>query len=251
MEVCRAGATAEWKEDGSPVTVADQRAEAIILEGLCKLAPGVPVVAEESVAAGRIPEIGAEFFLVDPLDGTKEFLRGADSRGEFTVNIALVRDRAPIAGVVLAPALSRLWVAGTERAWATNTVERGDGMEPLQPIHVRPAPDGGVRAIASRSNRNAETEAYLELYDVAEFREAGSSLKFCLLAEGKADLYPRLAPTMEWDTAAGDAILRAAGGRTVTLDGAPLAYGKRGRTGAADFANPGFVALGGVAFRRA
>ncbi len=249
LEVYRAGAAAQWKQDGSPVTAADRRAEAIILEGLAALAPGTPVVAEEEVGAGRVPAtIGAELFLVDPLDGTREFLRGADSGGEFTVNIGLVRDGAPIAGVVLAPGLGKLWLAGAGRAWSAEVDDAGAG--PLRPIAVREPPAEGIVAIASRSHRSPETDAYLALYDVADFRAAGSSLKFCLIAEGEADLYPRLGRTMEWDTAAGHAVLRAAGGRTVTLDGAPLVYGKRDQADDEDFANPRFVALGRVGLRR-
>ncbi len=249
VDVRRGGAVAEAKADGSPVTIADRRAEAIILAGLAKIAPGVAVIAEEESAAGRQPEIGAEFFLVDPLDGTKEFLRTTDNRGEFTVNIGLIRDGAPIAGVVYAPALGKLWLARPGEAWAADVDAKGI-LGRLEPIRVRTVPKAGVTAIASRSHRTPETDAYLKLYDVADLRSAGSSLKFCLLADGEADLYPRMGRTMEWDTAAGDAVLRAAGGLTVTLDGAPLRYGKRRIPGEADFANPNFVALGDVAFRR-
>lgn len=252
LEVQGGDPGAERKRDGSPVTIADRRAEAIILEGLAALAPGTPVVAEEEAAAGRIPDIGdpaeAEFFLVDPLDGTKEFLRGTDSRGEFTVNIALVRERAPIAGAVHAPALGKLWVAGPRHSWAADVDAQGRAGA-YRPNRVRPVPQVGATALVSRSHKTPETDAYLALLAPAEVRAIGSSLKFCVLAEGGADLYPRLGPTMEWDTAAGDAVLRAAGGRTVTLDGAPFGYAKRGRPGAADFTNPGFVALGQAEFR--
>lgn len=244
LDVRAAGAEAEWKADGSPVTEADARAEAIILAGLERAAPGVPVVAEESVAAGRVPAAARQFFLVDPLDGTKEFLRaGDDNRGEFTVNIALVRDGAPIAGVVHAPAIDRLWAAGPGGAWAADVDADGRLGAPA-PIAVRPRATDRCVAVASRSHRTPETDAYLALYPVTDFRSAGSSLKFCLVAEGAADLYPRLGRTMEWDTAAGDAVLRAAGGLTTTLDGAPLVYGKRDQADDADFANPHFVARG-------
>jgi 3'(2'),5'-bisphosphate nucleotidase len=227
------------------VTLADRRAEAVILEGLAALAPGTPVVAEEEAAEGRIPDIGgadAEFFLVDPLDGTKEFLRSGGS-GEYTVNIGLVRAGVPIVGAVHAPALGKLWVAGPRHSWSADVDARGEPGE-FRPNRVRAAPPSGIVAVVSRSHGTPETDAYLARYAPAEVRVAGSSLKFCALAEGGADLYPRLGPTMEWDTAAGDAVLRAAGGRTVTLDGAPLVYGKRGRAGAVDFVNSSFVALG-------
>jgi 3'(2'),5'-bisphosphate nucleotidase len=240
---------AERKDDGSPVTLADRRAEAVILKGLAALAPGTPAVAEEETAAGRVPETGGaaggEFFLVDPLDGTKEFLRGAQSRGEFTVNIALVRDGVPVVGAVHAPALGKLWVAGPRHSWAADI--GADGKPgPYRPNRVRAVLAKGITALVSRSHRAPETDDYLQRYAPAEVRASGSSLKFCVIAEGGADLYPRLGPTMEWDTAAGDAVLRAAGGRTLTLDGAPLAYGKRARAGQSDFANPSFVALGRV-----
>lgn len=247
LAVYDAGPDAERKADGSPVTEADRRAEAVILKGLSEIAPHTPVVAEEQVAMGRTPAIGDEFFLVDPLDGTREFLRGADSQGEFTVNIGLVRGGEPIAGVVFAPLLEQLWAARPGVAWTAET-RRDSGAGPAQPIRVRTVPKDGIVAIASRSHRSPETDAYLSAYGVAKLKPAGSSLKFCLIASGEADLYPRFGRTMEWDTAAGDAILRAAGGRTVTLDGAPLAYGKREQAGEADFANPHFVALGSATF---
>ena len=246
MAVHASAVDVEWKGDGSPVTEADQKAEAIILAALKEIAPRTPVVAEEEVAAGRTPVIGAEFVLVDPLDGTKEFLRGDDSRGEFTVNIGLVRDGEPVAGVVFAPALGRLWAARPGAAWTIDVVD-GVSTGPGRPIATRTPPDAGLTAVASRSHRTPETDAFLEAYPVTDFRSAGSSLKFCLVAEGEADLYPRLGRTMEWDTAAGDAVLRAAGGRTVTLDGAPLAYGKREQPDDSDFANPHFAALGQLA----
>jgi 3'(2'),5'-bisphosphate nucleotidase len=247
LEVYRGGFTAEQKADGSPVTEADRRAEAIILKGLARIAPGVPVVAEEEASAGRAPAVGADFFLVDPLDGTKEFLRGPESQGEFTVNIALVRQGAPIAGVVYAPARGRLWLGGPDGAAAADVA--GDGrLGPLASIRVRRAPEAGITAVASRSHRDPETDDYLALYPIADLRPAGSSLKFCVVAEGGADLYPRLGPTMEWDTAAGDAVLRAAGGRTVTLEGAPLRYGDVNDM-PRPFENPSFVALGDLEFR--
>ena len=218
------------KEDASPVTEADTRAEHVILEGLARCAPGIPVVAEESVAAGHVPEVGDRpFFLVDPLDGTREFI---GRNGEFTVNIALVEDGTPTAGVVHLPALGETyWTAGDGTAWRV----RGDGAP--ERIACR-RPGRGLVAIASRSHRSAETDAFLRRFGVAETVSAGSSLKFCRVAEGAADLYPRLGRTMEWDIAAGHAIVAAAGGSVETLDGRGVAYGKPG------FENPHFVVRG-------
>lgn len=228
------------KGDASPVTEADQRAEAIILEGLKRLAPDIPVVAEEEAAAGRIPATARRFFLVDPLDGTKEFV---SRNGEFTVNIALIEDGEPIQGAVYAPALGKLYRgARGEGACVADVVEGIIGA--ARPLGVRLLPESGVTAVGSRSHGGDETQNYLRAFTVEKFVAAGSSLKFCLVAEGAADIYPRMGRTMEWDTAAGDAILRAAGGRVETLDGQALAYGKRGVPGEADFANPHFVAFG-------
>ena len=218
------------KSDATPVTDADECAEAIILAGLAELAPRCPVVAEEQVSAGRVPEVGGRpFFLVDPLDGTREFV---NRNGEFTVNIALVADGLPRLGVVHLPVLGETyWCDEKARAWR----RRGRG-EPER-IHCRTAP-GALVVIASRSHRNAQTRAFLENYRVGEIISAGSSLKLCRIAEGAADMYPRLGRTMEWDIAAGHAVLSAAGGSVRTLDGEPLRYGKPG------FDNPHFVARG-------
>ncbi len=227
------------KEDASPVTEADHAAEAVILEQLARCAPTTPVVAEEEVAAGRTPKTGAEFFLVDPLDGTKEFIAG---RGEFTVNIALVRQGIPVLGVVYAPAQGRLFAAeSASGAFRSEHDPRAERAGPREPIHVRPAPKEGITAVASRSHRTPETDAYLARYAVADRVSVGSSLKFCLVAEGRADLYPRLGPTMEWDTAAGHAVLLGAGGRVIAPDGEPLRYGKP------QYRNPWFVASGSLA----
>ena len=223
------------KGDASPVTEADQRAETVILEKLKKLAPGIPVIAEEEAAAGKIPEIGNRFFLVDPLDGTKEFV---SKNGEFTVNIALIENGEPIRGAVYAPALGKLfWGARGEGAYVAEVKDGVIG--PSKPIRVRVKPDA-LTAVGSRSHGGDETQAYLKAFMVEEFVAAGSSLKFCLIAEGTADIYPRMGRTMEWDTAAGDAVLRAAGGRVETLDGKLLTYG-RVQDG---YANPYFVAFG-------
>ena len=220
----------ERKGDASPVTQADQQAETLILAGLARLAPEIPVVAEEAAAAGHVPEVGARFWLVDPLDGTKEFI---SRNGEFTVNIALVEDGAPVLGLVLAPALGRLF--GGARglgAWV-------DDAQGRRPIATRSPPPSGLTVVASRSHGDeGALDAFLAGRSVAARTNAGSSLKLCLVAAGEADVYPRLGRTMEWDIAAGDAVLRAAGGRTQTLDGAPLRYGKPG------FDNPHFAAWG-------
>jgi 3'(2'), 5'-bisphosphate nucleotidase len=226
------------KADQSPVTRADQAAEAVILEALDRLAPGVPVVAEEEAAAGRIPQVGMRFFLVDPLDGTKEFIR----RGtDFTVNIGLIEEGAPTLGVVFAPARDALYVGDVALGEAWRETRRpGDAASGARiALKVRP-PGEPLIAVASKSHDTPETEAYLRARGVAERVSIGSSLKFCLLAAGEADLYPRPAPTCEWDTAAGHAVLLAAGGVVYDLSGAPLPYGKP------NFFNPGFLALGGV-----
>jgi 3'(2'), 5'-bisphosphate nucleotidase len=218
------------KADGSPVTEADRRAEDVIVRGLRALTPDVPVVAEEAAARGEIPAIGSRFWLVDPLDGTREF---AARNGEFTVNIALVEAGVPVLGVVLAPVLGRLFAGGRGLgAWLEDANGRR-GME------VRSPPADGIVAALSRSHRDGgPTEAYLAHYPVRTRIAAGSSLKFGLIAAGEADLYPRLGRTMEWDTAAGHAVLAAAGGSVTDLQGRPLRYGKPG------FENPHFVARG-------
>jgi 3'(2'),5'-bisphosphate nucleotidase len=201
--------------------------------------PGVPVIAEEAVAAGAVPEIGKRFFLVDPLDGTKEFI---SRNGEFTVNIGEIVDGRPVRGCVFAPAKGRLFLGdGAEGAFELAT-ENGIAPDFAQarPISARAAPADGFVAVASRSHRDATTDEYLAHFPVREFVSAGSSLKFCLVATGEADLYPRLGRTMEWDTAAGHAVLAAAGGSVLTLDGRPFVYGKVEEK----FANPFFVARG-------
>jgi 3'(2'), 5'-bisphosphate nucleotidase len=229
------------KGDGSPVTLADTAAEAVILEGLRRIAPGVPVVAEEEVAAGRVPTVGDRFFLVDPLDGTKEFI---SRNGEFTVNIALVEGGVPVLGVVYAPALGELWLGAVGTGARAAKVAEG-GACAWTDICVRPIPGDGLDVVASRSHLTEDTRQFIERFSVRDMVSAGSSLKFCRVATGAADLYPRLARTMEWDTAAGDAVLRAAGGMVTTVDGAPLRYGKRNQADDTDFANPWFVAAGG------
>lgn len=220
------------KADHSPVTDADHAAEAIILAGLRQLTPDTPIVAEEEMAAGRVPKIdGGPFWLVDPLDGTKEFIK---RNGEFTVNVALIEDRKPILGIVLAPATDTLW-RGAKGLGADKSDQGGA----FTPIGTRDAPASGLVACASRSHA---IYSDLDIWfrnsglNVVDRIQAGSSLKFCLIAEGKADIYPRFGPTNEWDTAAGQGVLEAAGGEVVTTDGRPLLYGKPG------FGNPHFIA---------
>lgn len=241
LEIYGSDAMATTKGDGSPVTAADTAAEAVILARLAEVAPGVAIVAEEEAAAGRVPAAADRLFLVDPLDGTKEFL---SRNGEFTVNIALVEHGVPVAGVVYAPALGLIWAGATGAgARAAEVVDGKVGA--WRPIAVRPIPEEGIDVVASRSHLTAETKEFIDRFQVRDMVSAGSSLKFCRVATGEADLYPRLARTMEWDTAAGDAVLRAAGGSVSTVDGAPLRYGKRNQADDVDFANPWFVAAGG------
>lgn len=232
-----AGCAAETKADASPVTIADREAEAVILAGLARVAPGVPIVAEEEAAAGRMPDVDGAFFLVDPLDGTKEFIKRGD---DFTVNIALVEGGAPTMGVVYAPARDTLyWGEVGVGAW-TATRAPGGTRGPARAIAVR-ACTGAACAVASKSHAMPGLDDWLAAGGITDRVSVGSSLKFVLVASGEADVYPRTGPTMEWDTAAGDAVLRAAGGRTLDPDGAPFRYGKPG------FRNTGFVATGGYA----
>ncbi|HEX2590482.1 MAG TPA: 3'(2'),5'-bisphosphate nucleotidase CysQ [Rhizomicrobium sp.] len=229
------------KDDSSPVTLADEEAEKFILGRLKHLAPEIPIIAEEEAAAGRLSKIGNHFFLVDPLDGTKEFI---NKNGEFTVNIAEILDGKPVRGVVYAPAIDRLFFG--EALSGAFEIEAKPGGAPdfgeANRIQVRPTPAGGLTAVASRSHRDAATDEYLAAYKVKDFISAGSSLKFCLVAAGEADIYPRTGRTMEWDTGAGHAVLAAAGGTVTQLDGKPFIYGKADEK----FANPFFVAKGSV-----
>ena len=230
LKLVEAGFEIETKHDESPVTVCDRAAEHIILEFIRQAAPGVPVIAEEEVAAGRIPEHGDTYFLVDPLDGTKEFVRGGY---DYTVNIGLIVGGQPKLGVVYQPAVDKLWAGLVgEGAFVEENGER-------RCINCRPL--GETRAaVASKSHLTQSTVDYLaQVMGLCEHVSVGSSLKFCIVAEGEADIYPRLSPTSEWDTAAGHAVLLAAGGRVDGPDGTPLAYGKSA------FLNPGFCATAG------
>ena len=231
------GCAVEEKADGSPVTIADQRAEEIILHRLHAAFPNLHILAEEEAAAGRIPELGARFFCVDPLDGTKGFVHRT---GEFTVNIALVEDGAPVAGVVYAPDSKRLYYGARGEA----AFRSRDG-SPAERIAVRVRPASGLTGVGSRNHAARDAEARNAALGITDYVPSGSSLKFCLVAEGTADVYPRYGTTCEWDTAAGQAVLEAAGGRVMALDEAgreagPLTYGKREQR----FENPHFIAWG-------
>ena len=230
LKVARHGFEVESKQDSSPVTEADRAAELIILGALAGAAPGVPVIAEEEVAAGRIPAHEDIYFLVDPLDGTKEFVRGGD---DYTVNIGFIEHGVPTLGVVFAPATGRLYCGSAgDGAWS----DAGQGRMAIQ---TRPLGDP-VTAVASKSHLNQATIDYLEAaVGNCGYVSIGSSLKFCIVAEGAADIYPRAAPTSEWDTAAGHAVLLAAGGLVDGPDGTPLLYGKKA------FLNRAFVATSG------
>ncbi len=232
----------EMKADASPVTIADRESEALLLEGLWHAARGVPIVAEESIALGHRPPKEATYFLVDPLDGTREYVKRL---GEFTVNIGLVVGNEPVFGMIYAPALGDLYVTlGEGRAVEAHIAS--DEPSPdmarceFRELHTR-APDlSALTVLESRSHRTAATEAFLARYAISEVKRGGSSLKFCRIARGEADLYVRLGPTCEWDTAAGQAIVEAAGGAVTDLDGHRLGYGKHDAT----YENPSFVAWG-------
>jgi 3'(2'),5'-bisphosphate nucleotidase len=236
MNVYVSDFAARTKTDLTPVTEADEAAEKIILAELAAFDAETPVVSEEAASAGRIPGVARRFYLVDPLDGTKEFI---NRNGEFTVNIGLIENGKPAAGVVYAPALERMFLGEVGRGAWQGSVPLDGAAEAVawQPIHTR-QPKGGLTVVASRSHRDAKTDEWLKSCNVKDFKAAGSSLKFCLVANGEADLYPRFGPTMEWDTAAGHAVLAAAGGKVSREDGTPLSYGKSGDS----FRNPAFIA---------
>src|SRR5579883_1117937 len=229
MRHYEAGCEARQKSDRSPVTDADEEAEKLILAELAAAFPGVPVVAEEEAAAGRVAEVGRRFFLVDPVDGTKEFVKKG---GEFTVNIGEIIDGRPVSGVVLAPAIGRLFVGEAGKG----AFELSNGA--VTAIAARAPAADGLIAVSSRSHPDPKTDELLKTLPVKGHTNAGSPLKFCLVAAGEADIYPRAGTTMEWDTAAGHAVLVAAGGKVTTWDGAPFVYGKP------DFRNGPFIARG-------
>ena len=224
------------KGDGTPTTAADLAAEKLILSHLARVWPGVPLVAEET-ANQAAP--GEHFFLVDPLDGTSDFIHGT---GEYTVNIALIAGSRPVAGVVAAPALGRIWMAGTQ-------AQAGDiatSKIALRPLKVRPAPASGLIALMSRRHGDEASDACLSTLSIGTRRTASSAMKFCLIASGEADIYVRCGPTMEWDTAAGDHILSRAGGVVIGAGGGPLTYGREH----AGYKNGPFAALGDPALAR-
>jgi len=230
MNIYKQSFKTNYKEDGSPVTIADKKAEKIILSGLKPLANGIDIISEENSESHKL-KTKDKFFLVDPLDGTKEFLK-KDGKGSFTVNIALIENGVPIFGIVYAPALERMF-SGIIKHGAVEYSKKNK-----KTISVRKIPNSGPVAVASNSHRDSETDVWLREHKIVETISIGSSLKFCLLATGEADVYPRFGPTMEWDTAAGDAILRAAGGTMKNPDGSNFIYGKKG------FLNSPFIAFG-------
>ena len=222
------GVSARYKADASPVTAADEAANAVLVAALSDLYPDVPVISEEDTASHDLAPDGL-FFLVDPLDGTREFIR-PDSQGAYTVNIGLVRDRRAVGGIVFAPHLDWLgWGGPGQGAFQITSGQ-------LSALAIRPCPADGPVAVASRSHSDDQTRQFLDRYNIHQTTSIGSSLKFLLLAAGEADLYPRFAPTMEWDTAAGEAVLAGAGGAVCTPAGAPHLYGKP------DWRNGPFVA---------
>ncbi|UMY19957.1 3'(2'),5'-bisphosphate nucleotidase CysQ [Methylobacterium organophilum] len=225
----------QLKPDGSPASLADARSEACILERLRNAWPGIPVVAEETCCDAACAPL---FFLVDPLDGTRDFLAGSQ---QYCVNICLVRDKRPIASAVAAPGLFRVWCAGDTAREAP--IREGRPAE-WHAVSVRAAPGGGLVALVSRRHGDSDTDACLERLPIAERRVASSALKFCLIAAGEADIYVRCAPTMEWDTAAGDHVLTVAGGRVLGPEGAEVTYGHRARF----YRNGPFAALGDTAY---
>ena len=234
MQVYAGEHDVEYKDDNSPLTAADRAAHEIIVTGLRAATPEIPILSEEGAAIPYAERRHWQrFWLVDPLDGTKEFIK---RNGEVTVNIALIAEGRPILGVVFVPALDRLfWGVADEAAWLQEA-----GRAPRQ-IRVRqPEPERGLCVVMSRSHPSPDLDEYLQAVNVAEVISVGSSLKLCVLAEGRADLYPRLGPTMEWDIAAGQAVVEAAGGQVRTLDGHPLRYNKP------DLRNPHFVAAAPV-----
>lgn len=230
LDIYHQGSAVQIKGDGSPVTEADHASEAILLPAISAAAPSVQIVSEENTSSHGL-RVADRFFLVDPLDGTKEFLK-ADNKGAFTVNIGLVEGGVPVMGVVYAPALERLFF-GARDAGAFEMLGNV-----CRKIEVRKPPANGWTAVASASHRDKATNDWLQAKGIGNTIAIGSSLKFCLIAAGEADAYPRYGPTMEWDTAAADAILRAAGGSVLTADGQVLGYGKPG------YRNTSFFAYG-------
>lgn len=226
------------KDDSSPVTVADRKAEALITKQLEQITPGIPVIGEEAVAEGKAPALkeAPYFWLVDPLDGTKEFISGS---GEYTVNIALIHNAQPVLGVVHAPALETLYAGYVFPNDQRKAVRWSEESDHDKPIHIREIPASGMVVVASKSHGDlTRLDQFLDNFKIAKMVKKGSSLKMCAIAEGKADIYPRFGPTCEWDTAAAHAILRAAGGEIYDTNGVPLTYGGTNPK----FLNPEFIA---------
>ena len=236
LDIAAGGVAYRLKGDQSPVTAADEASEAVILEGLAQVLPGVPVVAEEMTSKGTVPALDGSFILVDPLDGTKEFIAGRD---EFTVNVAVVSGGAPIAGVISAPKRGDLW-RGVVGIKAEHLRLKADGADQARAIHARRWPAQGAVAVVSRSHYDPATDALLARLPPVAHDSSGSSIKFCRIAEGAADIYPRLGTTCEWDIAAGHAIVVAAGGIVTAPQGTPLPYGRARE----NFRVPAFIAWG-------
>jgi len=224
------------KPDQSPVTVADEISETIILQGLARLLPGIPVISEESVPDTPMAGLHMSFLIVDPLDGTREFIAGRD---EFTVNLAIITRGVPIAGIIAAPERGQVW-RGVVGGKAERLRLLADGADDARAIHTRRWPDAGAVAAISRSHFDGTTNAFLASLGPITRNASGSAIKFCQVAEGTADIYPRLATTCEWDVAAGHALVVAAGGKMMSPQGSPLAYGRT----AENFRVPGFIAWG-------
>lgn len=232
MEIYGTAFEVEHKEDNSPLTAADRASHEIICAGLAGLEPRLPVLSEESPPQELVDRLDwPRYWLVDPLDGTKEFVK---RNGEFTVNIALIEDHRAVLGIVRAPALDLEYVGATAAgAW------RRRASNPAEPIMTAPAPDGRLRIVGSRSHPSGALATYLERLGPHELKPMGSSLKICLVADGQADVYPRLGPTSEWDTAAAQAVLESAGGSMLNLDGRELRYNTK-----ESLLNPHFLAVG-------
>ena len=232
LRIKAGGVEADYKADASPVTQADHASEAILKAALAQFFPDIPVISEEN-SVSHLLSPTASYFLVDPLDGTREFIRH-DSNGHFTVNIGFVQQGVACAGIIYVPAMG--WMCWTDSHGQAHQEKDGQHSR----LQIRQVPKKGPAALASRSHRDPKTNAFLEAEAISDIVSAGSSLKFLLLAAGKADIYPRFGPTMEWDTAAGEAILRAAGGDIYTPDGQPHSYGKPGWKNAAFIASAGY-----------
>jgi 3'(2'), 5'-bisphosphate nucleotidase len=239
LAVNRGAMSIDGKQDGSPVTEADLAADRVIAEGLARLFPGIPSLSEERLHLARPPYAGS-LFLIDPLDGTKEFVAG---RQEYTVNIALVVDGVPLLGIVGAPALGMIWRGLVGRGAERVTLAADLSSAEVTPIRTRGVADGAWTAAVSRSHGDSRSEAFIDSRPGALREACGSALKFCRVAEGRADIYPRLSPTCEWDVAAGHAVVVAAGGAVTDGHGQPLHFGGRRE----DFIVPEFIAWGDAA----